>query len=85
MRADTMNQDPSFANLRGSAVPRWALYTDGHVIAGAIVQGDPTVETQILFDGQPLYRSRHASRDAAERELIALRGQWARDGWIEAS
>jgi hypothetical protein len=81
-----MKQESPFANaLRGSAVPRWALYTDGHVIAGAIVQGDPTVETQILLDGQPLYRSRHASRDAAERELTALRGQWAREGWIDAS
>jgi hypothetical protein len=72
--------------MSATTVPRWSLYTDGHVIAGAIVQGeDPSIEAQILLDGQPLYRSRHPSRDAAERELIALRGHWAREGWLEAS
>jgi hypothetical protein len=71
--------------LDGSTIPKWSLYTNGHVIAGAIVQGDPIIEAQILLDGQPLYRSRHTSRDAAERELIALRGHWAREGWLEAS
>jgi hypothetical protein len=81
-----MVQNGSFPFLfDASAVPRWSLYTDGHVIAGAIVHCDPTIEAQILLDGKPLYRSRHASRDAAERELIALRGRWAREGWVEAS
>jgi hypothetical protein len=62
----------------------WTLYDDGHILAGAIVERDANVEAQILLDGQPLYRSRHASRDVAERELVSLRGRWAREGWIAA-
>lgn len=67
------------------AAPEWSLYGDGHVIAGAIVRDHVTVEAQILLDGRLLYRSRHPSQAAAEEELVALRGHWAREGWIEAS
>ena len=71
--------------LGSSTLPRWSLYGDGHVLAAAIVEHNPTIEALVLLDGQPLYCSRHPSRDAAERELLALRGFWAREGWIEAS
>ncbi len=63
--------------------PEWSLYGDGHVIAGAIVERDVTIEAQILLDGTLLYRSRHTSRAVAEEELGALRGQWANEGWID--
>jgi hypothetical protein len=60
----------------------WFLYGDGHVLAAAIV-GGPTIEAQILLDGQVLYRSRHSSLSAAAEELFELRWQWARGGWTE--
>ena len=66
-------------------VPAWSLYGDGHVIAAAIVKDDLTIETQILLDGTLLYRSRHATWASAAEELVALRGHWAREGWIETS
>ena len=66
-------------------IPEWSLYGAGHVIAATIVRDEPNVEARILFDGKVLYRSRHATRAAASAELVALRGQWARNGWIEAS
>jgi hypothetical protein len=66
-------------------VPEWSLYVDGHVIAAAIVRDDPNIEAQITLDGQLLYRSRHATLASAAAELVALRGQWAREGWLEAS
>jgi len=65
--------------------PEWSLYGDGHVIAAAIVRNEPNVEARITFDGSVLYRSRHATWASAAAELVALRGQWARDGWLEAS
>ena len=66
-------------------VPAWSLYGNGHVIAAAIVLVEPNIEAHILLDGRPLYRSRHASMASAAEELVALRGQWAREGWLEAS
>ena len=66
-------------------VPAWSLYGDGHVIAAAIVRDAPNIEAHIILDGQLLYSSRHASMSAAAEELVALRGQWAREGWLEAS
>ena len=70
-------------------VPAWSLYGDGHVIAAAIVKdvvkNAVTIEAQILLDGTLLYRSRHATWASAAEELVALRGHWAREGWIEAS
>jgi hypothetical protein len=66
-------------------VPEWSLYGDGHVLAATIVREEPNVEARILLDGNVLYRSRHATRAAAAAELVALRGQWSRNGWIEAS
>jgi len=66
------------------ALPEWSLYGEGHVIAGAIVERDLSIEAQILLDGTPLYRSRHTSRAVAEEELGALRGQWAEQGWADA-
>ena len=66
-------------------VPSWSLYGDGHVIVGAIVRDELVIEAQILLDGRLLYRSRHPTCEAAAAELVALRGQWAREGWIEAS
>jgi len=65
--------------------PAWSLYGDGHVIAAAIVRDEPNIEARITLDGQPLYRSRHATWASAAAELVALRGQWAREGWLEAS
>jgi hypothetical protein len=65
--------------------PAWSLYGDGHVIAAAIVLDEPNVEARITLDGQVLYRSRHATWASAAAELVALRGQWAREGWLEAS
>lgn len=76
---------PLSSVLDGSqmAVPEWSLHGDGHVIAATIVPGEPTIEARILLDGRLLYRSRHATRAAAAAELVALRGQWAREGWVE--
>ena len=65
--------------------PAWSLYGDGHVIAAAIVRDEPNIEAQITLDGQLLYTSRHATWASAADELVALRGQWAREGWREAS
>jgi hypothetical protein len=63
-------------------IPQWWLYNDGHVLSGAIlVRSDLSIEAQILLDGSLLYGSRHHSRDVAEGELAALRGQCAREGW----
>jgi hypothetical protein len=65
-------------------VPQWWLHGEGHVIAGAIVEWNAlSIEAQILLDGVPLYRSRHPTRAIAEQELAVLRGQCARDGWID--
>jgi hypothetical protein len=64
---------------------QWSLYGDGHVIAGALVPDSRATEARILLDGSPIYRSRHMSRAAAEQELLALRGHWAREGWTEAN
>ena len=65
-------------------VPQWWLHGDGHVVAGAIVERHAlSIEAQILLDGVPLYRSRHATRAIAEEELAALRGRWAREGWTD--
>ena len=66
-------------------VPAWSLYGDGHVIAAAIVKDDFIIEARILLDGTLLYRSRHATWASAAEELVALRGHWAREGWIETS
>ena len=67
-----------------AAVPQWWLHSEGHVIAGAIVERNALgTEAQLLFDGVPLYRSRHPTRAHAEEELAALRGQCARDGWTD--
>jgi hypothetical protein len=67
-------------------VPQWWLHGEGHVIAGAIVERSTlSIEAQILLDGVPLYRSRHPTRAIAEQELAALRGQCARDGWIDVA
>jgi len=64
--------------------PRWWLYSDGHVIAGAIlVRTETNIEAQILLDGALLYGSRHPSRDRAEQELASVRGEWTRGGWNE--
>ena len=71
------------AGSPSQATPEWSLYGDGHVIAGAIVVSDVHVEAQILLDGALLYRSRHNSHDVARRELMALRGHWANEGWSE--
>ena len=65
-------------------VPAWSLYGDGHVLAAAIVHDEPNIEAHILLDGCLLYRSRHATMAAAAAELVALHGQWAREGWLEA-
>jgi hypothetical protein len=66
------------------SVPQWWLHGDGHVIAGAIVERNAlSIEAQILLDGVPLYRSRHATRAIAEEELATLRGRCARDGWTD--
>jgi hypothetical protein len=66
-------------------VPQWWLHTEGHVIAGAIVERNAlSIEAQILLDGVPLYRSRHATRAIAEQELTALRGQCTREGWTDS-
>jgi len=63
-------------------IPQWWLYSDGHVLAGAVlVRHDLSVEAQILLDGSLVYGSRHASRAIAEGELAALHGQWTREGW----
>ena len=67
------------------ALHQWSLYGEGHVIAGAIVPDHRTIEAHVLLDGLPIYRSRHVSLASAEEELVALRGHWAREGWIEAS
>ena len=66
-------------------VPAWSLYGNGHVIAAAIVRDEPNIEARILLDGCVLYRSRHQSMASAAEELVALRGQWSREGWLEAS
>ena len=70
-------------------VPAWSLYGDGHVIAAAIVKdvvkNAVIIEARILLDGTLLYRSRHATWASAAEELVALRGHWAREGWIETS
>ena len=63
----------------------WSLHGDGHVIAAAIVRDEPKIEARILLDGRPLYRSRHTTWASATEELVALRGHWARNGWIEAT
>ena len=68
-----------------TSMPAWSLYVDGHVIAAAIVQDEPNIEARIILDGSLLYCSRHVSLASAAAELVALRGQWARDGWLEAS
>jgi hypothetical protein len=65
--------------------PAWSLYGEGHVIAAAIVRDEPKIETRITLDGQVLYRSRHPTWASAAAELVALRGQLAREGWLEAS
>jgi hypothetical protein len=65
--------------------PAWSLYGDGHVIVAALVCDEPNIEAQIMLDGQVLYRSRHSSLAEAAAELGALRGQLARDGWLETS
>ena len=70
--------------LFSTSVPQWWLHVDGHVISGAIVERTPlSIEAQILLDGVPLYRSRHASRAVAEEELAVLRGQCTREGWTD--
>ena len=67
------------------AVPQWWLHNEGHVLAGAIVVRDKlNIEAQILLDGTLLYGSRHPTRAVAEQELAVLRGQCAREGWVEA-
>ena len=66
-------------------MPTWSLYGDGHVIAAAIVSDEPKVEAHIMLDGQLLYRSRHTTMAAATAELVAIRGHWAREGWLEAT
>ena len=65
------------------SAPEWSLHGDGHVIAGTILIGQLHVEAQILLDGTLIYRSRHKSCDVAREELLALRGQWAKEGWSE--
>jgi len=67
---------------RSVAAHAWSLYGDGHVIAAALVDS-PNIEAQILLDGQLLYRSRHATLAAAAEELVELRWQWSRKGWID--
>ena len=63
-------------------VPQWKLYSDGHVLSGAIlVRTEVNIEAQILLDGALVYGSRHSSLALAEGELAALRGRCARDGW----
>jgi hypothetical protein len=79
LRSLPMNQRASL-----SPVPQWWLHSDGHVLAGAIVVRDNlNIEAQILLDGTLLYGSRHPTRAVAEQELAALRGQCAREGWID--
>jgi hypothetical protein len=65
--------------------PKWSLCVDGHVISATIIDNAPRVEVHILLDGQPLYNSRHATREAADAELLSLRGFWTREGWIDAA
>ncbi len=67
-----------------AAETEWALNNAGHILAGTIVIHDANIEAQVLLDGRPLYRSRHATRAVAEQELVALRGHWASEGWIAA-
>jgi len=79
-----MFPDGSIPASFGTLSPRWSLWDHGHMIAGALVEHNPTIEAHILLDGRLLYRSRHTSRDAAEQELLALRGHWTREGWLDA-
>jgi hypothetical protein len=65
------------------AVHAWSLYGVGHVLAASIARDDPFVEARILLDGTLIYRSRHASYDEAQREVLALRAQWTGDGWMD--
>jgi hypothetical protein len=53
------------------------------VLAASIARDDPFVEARILLDGTLIYRSRHASYDEAQREVLALRAQWTGDGWMD--
>jgi hypothetical protein len=79
-----MNSDVSLTtSFAAVPIPKWSLRGDGHVIAASIIEDSPNVEARILLDGRLLYRSRHNSRAAAEQELVALRGHWAREGWID--
>ena len=59
--------------------PQWWVRHGDHVIAGAIAPIDEQrVEALILLNGQPLYRSRHSSRESAERELERMHAQFDR-------
>lgn len=84
MFLDDFRLRPAFPNAI-APVPAWSLYGNGHVIAAAIVRDHHNVEARILLDGELLYRSRHTTLALAAEELGALRGHWAREGWIEAS
>jgi hypothetical protein len=53
------------------------------VLAATIVREHASIEARVLLDGHPLYRSRHTTWASAAEELVALRGQWASDGWLE--
>jgi hypothetical protein len=66
-----------------SQTAAWSLYGDGHVLAAAIVHERASIEARVLLDGHPLYRSRHTTWASAAEELVALRSQWASDGWLE--
>jgi len=71
-------------DMHVSSIPQWWLHSEGHVVAGAIVERHALgIEAQLLLDGVPLYRSRHATRANAEEELAELRGRCAREGWTE--
>jgi hypothetical protein len=66
-----------------SQTAAWSLYGDGHVLAATIVRERASVEARVLLDGHPLYRSRHMTWASAAEELVALRSQWAGEGWLE--
>jgi len=61
----------------------WSLYGDGHVIAASIVRSDPRVEARIVLDGHVIYRRLHESLADAAEELVAIRGHWSQEGWLD--
>ena len=85
MSYDLMTASSLNGRFVAMPMPEWSLYADGHIIAASIVREELNIEARILLDGEVLYRSRHATWAAAAAELVSLRGQWAREGWLEAS